>query len=105
MPDTSHTLNQMAADVVAEKAPLFKSDDLITGAAQGRLKSIVERLERLAEDKAVITKDFAEVLAEAAAEGFDKKILRKVVKIRSQDKAKLSEESALIDLYMSAIEG
>ena len=90
---------------MADDAPSFQSDDVITGAAQGRLKSFIERIERLEEDKAVVSNDLKEVYLEAKGEGFDVKILRKVVRIRKQDKAKLSEEEALIDLYMSAIEG
>ncbi len=90
---------------MADDAPSFQSDDVITGAAQGRLKSFIERIERLEEDKAVVSTDLKEVYLEAKGEGFDVKILRKVVRIRKQDKAKLSEEEALIDLYMSAIEG
>lgn len=90
---------------MADDAPSFQSDDVITGAAQGRLRSFIERIERLEEDKAVVSNDLKEVYAEAKGEGFDVKILRKVVRIRKQDKAKLSEEEALIDLYMSAIEG
>ncbi|WP_443750868.1 DUF2312 domain-containing protein [Asticcacaulis solisilvae] len=85
--------------------PSFSSDDVITGAAQGRLKSFVERIERLEEDKAVVTNDLKEVYQEAKGEGFDVKILRKVVRIRKTDKAALSEEEAMIDLYMSALEG
>ncbi len=90
---------------MADDAPSFQSDDVITGAAQGRLRSFIERIERLEEDKAVVSNDLKEVYLEAKGEGFDVKILRKVVRIRKQDKAKLSEEEALIDLYMSAIEG
>ncbi len=86
-------------------APSFQSDEVITGAAQGRLRSFIERIERLEEDKAVVSNDLKEVFLEAKGEGFDVKILRKVVRIRKQDEAKLSEEEALIDLYMSAIEG
>jgi uncharacterized protein (UPF0335 family) len=82
---------------------LLGSDDVITGAAQGRLRSIVERIERLEEDKAVVANDLKEVYAEAKGEGFDVKILRKVVRLRKQDKVKRSEEEALIDLYMSAV--
>ena len=73
--------------------------------AQGKLKSIVERIERLEEDRAAVTADLKEVYAEAKGEGFDVKILRKVVRLRKQDKVKRSEEEALIDLYLSAIEG
>ncbi|MBW8734121.1 MAG: DUF2312 domain-containing protein [Asticcacaulis sp.] len=90
---------------MADDAPSFSSDDVITGAAQGRLKSFIERIERLEEDKAVVTNDLKEVYSEAKGEGFDVKILRKVIRIRKQDKAKLSEEEAMIDLYMSALEG
>ena len=79
------------------------SDDVITGAAQGRLRTIIERIERLEEDKATIMGDLKEVYAEAKGEGFDVKILRKVVRLRKQDSAKRSEEEALIELYLSAL--
>ena len=49
--------------------------------------------------------DLKEVYAEAKGEGFDIKIVRKVVRLRAQDKAKRLEEEALIDLYISAIGG
>ena len=86
-------------------AASFQSDDVITGAAQGRLRSFIERIERLEEDKAEVSTDLKELYLEAKGEGFDVKILRKVVRIRKMDKTALSEEEALIDLYMSAIEG
>jgi uncharacterized protein (UPF0335 family) len=88
-----------------DDTPTFTSDDVINSAAQGRLRTIIERLERLNEDKAIISHDFKEVMAEARGEGFDPAVIRKVLKIRAADKTKLSEEEALIDLYMSAIEG
>ena len=101
----SATVKGMAAQAVQDKAPLFASDDVITGAAQGRLKTIIERVERLEEDKAVIMADLQEVYAEAKGEGFDVKILRKVVRLRKTDKVKRDEEEALLDLYLSAIGG
>jgi len=73
--------------------------------AQGKLKSFVERIERLEEDKAAVANDLKEVYAEAKGEGFDTKILRKVVRLRKADAAKRSEEEALIELYLSAIGG
>ena len=79
--------------------------DTINTAAQGKLKSLIERIERLEEEKAGIANDIKEVFAEAKGEGFDTKIMRKVVRIRKQDKAKRQEEEALIDLYISAIGG
>ena len=79
--------------------------DVLNTAAQTRLKTIIERIERLEEEKATIANDIKEVFAEAKGEGFDTKILRKVVRIRKQDKAKRQEEEALLDLYLSAIGG
>ena len=79
--------------------------DVMTATAQGRLKSFIERIERLEEDKAAVANDLKEVYAEAKGEGFDTKILRKVVRLRKQDTAKRQEEEALIDLYISAIGG
>ena len=79
--------------------------DVLTAAAQGRLKSIIERIERLEVDKAAVAEDLKQVYAEAKGDGFDTKILRKVVRLRKQDKVKRQEEEALVDLYLSAIGG
>ena len=79
--------------------------DVLNTAAQTRLKTIIERIERLEEDKAAVAADIKEVFAEAKGEGFDVKILRKVVRLRKQDKAKRQEEEALLDLYLAAIGG
>lgn len=77
--------------------------DVLTASAQAQLKSVIERLERLEEDKAAVLADLKEVYAEA--KGNDTKILRKVVALRKQDKAKLQEQDALVDLYLSAVGG
>ena len=81
----------------------FANPDVLTAAAHGRLRTIIERIERLEEDKAAIATDIKEVFAEAKGEGYDVKVLRKVVRIRKQDKAKRLEEEAILDLYLSAI--
>ena len=81
------------------------SIEVLNSTAQTRLKTIIERIERLEEEKAGIANDIKEVFAEAKGEGFDVKILRKVVRLRKQDKAKMQEEDALLDLYLSAIGG
>ena len=81
------------------------SIDTLGATAQGKLKSLVERIERLEEDRAVVAGDLKEVYAEAKGEGFDTKILRKVVRLRKQDTAKRQEEETLIDLYVAAIGG
>ena len=79
--------------------------DTLGATAQGKLKSLVERIERLEEDKAAVMNDLKEVYAEAKGEGFDVKILRKVIRLRKADAAKRQEEEALIELYVSAIGG
>ena len=79
------------------------ANDVLSGTAQTQLKTIIERIERLEEDKAAVTADLKEVYAEAKGTGFDVKILRKVVRYRKQDRAKQQEEEALLDLYLSAI--
>jgi uncharacterized protein (UPF0335 family) len=81
------------------------SIDVLNSTAQTQLKTIVERIERLEEDKAAVTADLKEVYLEAKGNGFDVKILRKVIRLRKQDKAKRQEEDALLDLYLSAIGG
>ena len=81
------------------------SIDTLNTSAQGKLKSLIERIERLEEDKAAVASDLKEVYAEAKGEGFDTKIVRKVVRLRKQDTAKRQEEEALIDLYITAIGG
>ncbi|WP_312687258.1 DUF2312 domain-containing protein [Brevundimonas nasdae] len=77
--------------------------DVLNATAQGRLRTIVERLEHLEEEKQAVMTDMKEVFAEAKGEGYDVKILRKVIRIRKQDKAKRQEEDAILDLYMSAL--
>ncbi|MHB8529345.1 MAG: DUF2312 domain-containing protein [Caulobacteraceae bacterium] len=75
------------------------------GIGEGKLKSFIERIERLEEDKAAVAADLKEVYAEAKSEGYEVKIMRRVVRLRKQDSAKRSEEEALLDLYISAIGG
>ncbi|MBL8893993.1 MAG: DUF2312 domain-containing protein [Rhizobiales bacterium] len=77
--------------------------DKKTSFAQGQLKSLVERIERLEEEKKTIAGDIKEVYAEAKANGFDTKILRKLISIRKKDRNEREEEDAILDLYMSAL--
>lgn len=86
------------------EAPLsFSADDVISGAAQTRLRTIIERIERLNEDLDGIKGDIKEVYDEAKGEGFDTKILRKVVALRKIEKRKREEAETILDLYLTAI--
>ena len=71
--------------------------------AEGQLKSLVERIERLEEEKRALSSDLKEVYAEAKGHGFDTKILRKVVALRRKDAVEREEEDTLVTLYMSAL--
>jgi len=71
----------------------------------GMLQSFMERLERLDDDKAAVAADMKEVFAEAKGAGYDTKIMRKVLKLIKQDKAKRQEEQTLVDLYLQSVEG
>lgn len=79
--------------------------DVINSNTAGALRAYVERVESLNEDKAAVLEDIKTVFIEAKNEGFDPKIMRKVVRLRAQDRAKRLEEEALIDLYMKAVQG
>jgi uncharacterized protein (UPF0335 family) len=77
--------------------------DTKTTFAQGQLRSIVERIERLEEEKKTIAADIKEVYAEAKGHGFDTKILRKVISLRKKEAAEREEEQSMLDLYLSAL--
>ncbi|HLL29183.1 MAG TPA: DUF2312 domain-containing protein [Xanthobacteraceae bacterium] len=71
--------------------------------AKGKLKSFVERIEKLEEEKKTIADDIREVYAEAKAEGFDARALRVVVRLYRQDSEERREHEALVDLYRDAM--
>lgn len=68
-----------------------------------RLRSFIERVERLEEEKAALMEDIKEVYAEAKGVGFDVKTIRKIVALRKLDVEKRRESEELLDLYKSAI--
>ncbi|MGI9511365.1 MAG: DUF2312 domain-containing protein [Anderseniella sp.] len=77
--------------------------DTKTSFAQGQLRSLIERIERLEEEKKAIAADIKEIYGEAKSNGFDTKIMRKVVSLRKKDTAERQEEEAILDLYLSAL--
>lgn len=72
--------------------------------ASAQLRSLIERIERLEEEKSALAGDIREVYAEAKGQGFDTKIMRQVVRLRGMDRQEREEADALLDLYMSAVE-
>lgn len=77
--------------------------DQPSGFAREQLRALVERIERLEEEKAALAADIREVYAEAKGHGFDVKTLRSVVRLRKQDTAERQEQAAILDLYMHAL--
>jgi uncharacterized protein (UPF0335 family) len=75
----------------------------LSNTAATQLVSVVERIERLLEERATLQEDIKEVFAEAKANGFDTKTLRRAIIYRAQDPAKRAEAEAMLDLYLSTL--
>jgi uncharacterized protein (UPF0335 family) len=74
-----------------------------SGFAAGQLRSLIERVEKLEEEKTALTADIREVYAEAKGQGFDTKIMRQVIRMRKMETADRQEAEAILDLYLSAL--
>ena len=74
-----------------------------SGAGAGQLTQLIERIERLEEEKRALMADIKDVYAEAKANGFEPKIMRQVVRLRSMDRDLLNEQDALLDTYRDAL--
>jgi uncharacterized protein (UPF0335 family) len=73
------------------------------GVAAEQLRQIVERIEKLEEEKQAIADDIKDVYAEAKANGFDTKVLRQIIRLRKQEPNERVEQQAMLDLYMQAL--
>ena len=71
--------------------------------AKNQLMSFIERIERMEEEKAGVATDIKEIYAEAKANGFETKIIRKIVSLRRKSKEERQEEEALLETYMASI--
>ena len=73
------------------------------GIAADRLRSIVERVERLEEERKALASDIKDIFAEAKSAGFDPKVIRRIISIRKQEPADVEEHETLLDLYRRAL--
>jgi len=73
------------------------------GVAGERLRSFIQRIERLEEEKKTISDDIREVYAEAKSNGFDPKIMRQVIRLRKMETADRQEQEALLETYLAAL--
>lgn len=78
-------------------------DEPATKFAKDQLKAIIERIERLEEEKKTISDDIRDVYAEAKGNGFDTKIMRQVIKLRKMEEPDRKEQDELLDLYRKAL--
>ncbi len=74
-----------------------------TSVAREQLRTIIERIERLEEEKKAIADDIRDIYGEAKSNGFDTKVLRQVVRLRKQDLSERQEQDAIRDLYLNAL--
>jgi uncharacterized protein (UPF0335 family) len=74
-----------------------------SGFAKEHLRSFIERVERLEEERTALTADIREVYSEAKGQGFDTKIMRQVVRLRKMETADRQEQEAMLDLYLGAL--
>jgi uncharacterized protein (UPF0335 family) len=75
----------------------------VGGIAGDRLKSFIERIERLEEERRVLGEDIKEIYAEAKGTGFDTKIMRQIIRLRKRDQDDLDEEESLLEVYKRAL--
>ena len=74
-----------------------------SGFAKEHLRSFIERIERLEEEKTALADDIREVYSEAKATGFDTKVMRQVVRLRKMESADRQEQEAMLELYLGAL--
>ena len=78
-------------------------EDQATSFAKDQLKSIIERIERLEEEKKTISDDIRDVYAEAKGNGFDTKVLRTIIRMRKQDANERAEQETILETYLQAL--
>ena len=88
---------------MATSAAVKDDDSPATRFAVDQLRSIIERIERLEEEKKAISEDIKDVYAESKGNGFDVKALRTIIRLRKQDPNERQEEESILETYMQAL--
>lgn len=83
--------------------PVSEEEIKSGGVAADRLRSIVERIERLEEERKALASDIKDIYAEAKSAGFDPKVLRQLIRIRKQEAAEVEEQETMLDIYRRAL--
>jgi uncharacterized protein (UPF0335 family) len=94
----------MALDVAEKPGKKVGEEDIHTGGvAAERLRSIVDRIEKLEEERKALASDIKDIYAEAKSAGFDPKVLRQLIRIRKQEADEVEEQETLLDVYRRAL--
>lgn len=79
------------------------NDPAVGGIAADRLRSIIERVERLEEERKALSGDIKDIFTEAKSSGFDVKVIRQIIRIRKQEPSEVEEQETLLDIYRRAL--
>lgn len=90
-------------DSSKETAFAGDGDSAVGGIAVDRLRSIIERVERLEEERKALAGDIKDIFTEAKSAGFDVKVIRKIISLRKQEPAEVEEQETLLDIYRRAL--
>ncbi|MCR0980775.1 DUF2312 domain-containing protein [Roseomonas populi] len=101
MSDVPFDIDDEAAASRARQAA--DPDPDVGGIAVDRLRSIIERVERLEEERKALADDIKDIFAEAKSAGFDVKVVRQIIRLRKQEPAEVEEMETLLDLYRRAL--
>ena len=101
MPPDTHASHDPAADSRARQDA--DPDSKVGGIAADRLRSIIERVERLEEERKALSGDIKDIFAEAKSAGFDPVVLRALIRLRKKEPAEVEEQETLLDLYKRAL--
>ncbi len=103
---SNHEANSETAEnkviSISSSKPNSKTN-FVNGVAGEVLLKFIERIEYIEEQKKALAEDMKEVYAEAKGQGFDTKIIRKIVSLRKRERAEVEEEETMLDIYMRAI--
>src|ERR1700689_687410 len=98
-------MSDVVEKAAESRARQAKNDDTPEpgGIAADRLRSLVERIERLEEERKALGSDIKDIYAEAKSAGFDVKVLRQLIRIRKQEAADVEEQETMLDIYRRAL--
>ncbi len=98
-------MSDVAEKAAASRARQVETDDTPAtgGIAADRLRSLIERIERLEDERKALGSDIKDIYSEAKSAGFDVKVLRQLISIRRKEPAEVEEQESLLDVYRRAL--